>query len=52
MLEEHEILWQIKNNYRSDSAGCSECQQFWDKLEKEGEQRIATLEGLLKKHLL
>ena len=51
MVQEHKLLWQIKNNYKSDAASCPECHEFWEKLEKEGEQRIARLETLIKKHI-
>ena len=44
MVIEHKLLWQIKNNYKSDAAAHPECH------EKETEQRIARLETLVKKH--
>jgi hypothetical protein len=50
MVIEHKLLWQIKNNYKSDAAAHPECHEFWEKLEKETEQRIARLETLVKKH--
>jgi len=50
MVIEHKMLWQIKNNYKSDSAACPECHEFWEKLEKETEQRVARLETLIKKY--
>lgn len=51
MIEEHKILWQIKNNYLSDAAKCTECHEFWESIIKQGEQRIVKLEELLKKHM-
>ncbi len=51
MVQEHKLLWQIKNNYKSDAASCPECHAFWEKLEKETEQRVAKLEELIKKHM-
>ena len=51
LTQEHKTLWRIKNEYKNDAGECSECSAFWEKLEKEGEQRIQTLEGLLKKHM-
>jgi hypothetical protein len=51
MIEEHKTLWQIKNNYKADSGGCGECSEFWEKIAKESEERIAKLEELLKKHM-
>ena len=50
MVQEHKLLWQIKNNYKSDAAACPECHEFWEKLEKETEQRVARLETLIKKY--
>jgi hypothetical protein len=29
------MLWQIKNNYEVNAAGCSECYEFWRALEQE-----------------
>jgi hypothetical protein len=51
MIEEHKMLWQIKNNYQTDAAGCSECHEFWESVIKQGEERIERLEELLKKHM-
>lgn len=51
MIQEHKILWQIKNNYKKDATDCSECREFWERIEKEGERRIARLEEFLKKHI-
>jgi hypothetical protein len=51
MVEEHKMLWQIKNNYLSDAAKCTECHEFWESIIKQGEQRIAKLEELLRKHM-
>jgi len=50
MVQEHKLLWQIKNNYKSDAASSPECHEFWEKLEKETEQRVARLETLIKKY--
>jgi hypothetical protein len=52
MMQEHKMLWQIKNNYKSDASFCSECREFWEGIEKEGEQRVAKLEALLKRHMI
>jgi len=52
MIQEHKMLWQIKNNYKGDASGCSECRELWESIEKEGEQRIAKLEALLKRHMI
>lgn len=51
MIMEHKMIWQIKNNYMVDAAGCDECHTLWESLVTDGEQRIAKLEALLKKHM-
>jgi len=51
MIEEHKMLWQIKNNYLSDAGECTECYDFWQNLITQSEERIAKLESLLKKHM-
>lgn len=51
MIEEHKMLWQIKNNYLADAGECNECYDFWQSIVKQGEERIAKLEELLKKHM-
>lgn len=51
ITQENKTLWRIKNNYKKEAAGCPECQKFWEKLEKEGEENIAMLEELIKKNL-
>lgn len=51
LTQEHKTLWRIKNSYKKDANACSQCQEFWCKLEKEGEERIACLEELLKPHM-
>ena len=50
LTQEHKTLWRIKNEYKVDAAGCPECHEFWDRMEKEGEQRIARLDELLMKY--
>jgi hypothetical protein len=51
MIMEHKMLWQIKNNYMVDAAGCRECHELWEGIVKESEQRIAKIEELLKKRM-
>ena len=51
MVEEHQSLWSIKNNYKNDASGCKGCQSFWGKLEKDKENHIKELEGLIKTHI-
>lgn len=49
MVIEHKLLRQINNNYQSDAASYPEFYEFWEKLEKETEQRVSHLETLIKK---
>jgi hypothetical protein len=51
MVEEHQSLWRIKNNYKNDASGCKACQSFWDKLEKDKENHIRELEEFIKTHI-
>ncbi|PIP73289.1 MAG: hypothetical protein COW88_02395 [Candidatus Lloydbacteria bacterium CG22_combo_CG10-13_8_21_14_all_47_15] len=51
MAEENKSLWRIKNEYKKDTSGCSECSAFWEKLEKDKETHIADLKVLIKTHL-
>lgn len=51
IVEEHQSLWRIKNYYKNDVSGCDECQRFWDKLEKDKENHIKDLEGLIRAHI-
>jgi hypothetical protein len=51
IVEEHKSLWRIKNMYKKDASGCSQCQAFWDKLEKDKEDHIRELEEIIKKHI-
>lgn len=51
MVQEHKSLWRIKNQYLKDAASCSACQAFWKKMQKDKEDHIKELEGLLKSHL-
>jgi hypothetical protein len=51
LVEEHQSLWRINNNYKNDASGCKECKSFWDKLEKDKEDHIRELEELIKTHI-
>ncbi|MDA2922188.1 hypothetical protein MYX07_02870 [Patescibacteria group bacterium AH-259-L07] len=51
MTEEHKSHWRIKDIYKKDAQGCSECLTFWEKLERDKEDHCKELEGLIKKHL-
>jgi hypothetical protein len=51
LTQEHKKIWRIKNEYKSDAAGDEEVHEFWEKLEKQGEDNISILERLLKKRM-
>ncbi|HJX23967.1 MAG TPA: hypothetical protein VJ574_06145 [Candidatus Bathyarchaeia archaeon] len=48
---ENKSLWRIKNMYKKDAKGCPECLEFWKALEKDKEEHVEKLRGLLRKHL-
>ena len=50
-VEESQSLWRIKNEYKNDAKNCDECQEFWEKLEKDKEQHCKDLNKLIAKHL-
>jgi hypothetical protein len=51
LVEESQSLWRIKNKYKTDAIGCSECLEFWEELEEDKAEHIEDLTKLLKKHL-
>ena len=51
LVQENKSLWRIKNNYKSDTNSCNDCDVFWSKLEKDKEEHIEELTSLVKKHL-
>ena len=51
MTEENKSLWRMKNNYANDAGDCTDCKTFWEKMEKDKEDHIEELLGLIKKHL-
>ena len=51
LVQENKSLWRIKKNYIGDAGDCAECQTFWKKMEKDKEDHVEELSGLIKKHL-
>jgi len=51
LVQENKSLWRIKNDYKKDAGTCVECSTFWKKMEKDKEDHVAELTGLIKKHL-
>lgn len=51
IVDESKSLWRIKNTYKKDASGCSECMAFWGKLEEDKEDHIKELQELIKNHL-
>jgi ADP-heptose:LPS heptosyltransferase len=50
MVEEHKSLYRIKNMYKKDTKEW-ECLEFWKKLQKDKEDHIKELQGLIYSHL-
>jgi hypothetical protein len=50
-VQESQSLWRIKNEYKKNAKGYSECLAFWEKLEKDKEQHIEDLTNLIRRHL-
>ena len=51
LVEENQSLWRIKKMYKKDAENCEECREFWQRLEKEKEDRIDEFEKLIQNHL-
>ncbi len=51
MVQEHRLLWQIMNNYRSYAAASPERHGYWKNLERETETRVALLEKLINQQI-
>lgn len=51
LVQEHKSLWRIRNEYSKDAGDCVDCKAFWTKLEKDKEDHVQELTGLIKKHL-
>lgn len=51
ITEESKALKRIRENYQKDHGGCDSCAAFWDKMEKDKEEHVEELKGLIKEHL-
>lgn len=51
LIEENQSLWRIKNNYKKDSQGDSEVEEFWNYLETDKQDHIKRLTELLEKRM-
>lgn len=51
LAQEHKSLWRIKKMYKGDAGDCTECKTFWDKMEKDKEDYVEELKGLIKSHV-
>ncbi|MCW4003529.1 MAG: hypothetical protein NWE95_06420 [Candidatus Bathyarchaeota archaeon] len=51
LLEENQSLWRIKNNYKKDSQGDAEAEEFWNYLEKDKKDHIKRLTELVEKRM-
>lgn len=50
IVEESKSLWRVRT-YKKDAGDCTQCQPFWDRVEKDKEQYISELNELIKNHL-
>ena len=51
LAQEQKSLWRIKKMYKEDAGDCEECKAFWDKMEKDKEDHVSELKGLIKTHI-
>lgn len=51
LTEENQSLWRIKKHYKDDAGDCEVCAGFWEKMEKDKEEHIREISGMLKEHL-
>lgn len=50
LVEESQSLWRIRNTYKKDATMCSECSDFWERLEKQKEETVRELERMVTEH--
>jgi len=51
IVDESKSLWRVKKTYKDDARDCAQCLAFWGKLEKDKDNHIKELLGLIKEHL-
>jgi hypothetical protein len=51
ITKESQSLAQIKENYKRDAGSCEHCSRFWAELEKDKEDHINRLRGLIEDHM-
>lgn len=51
IVDESKSLWRVRKTYKEDAGGCAQCRAFWVKLEKDKENHIKELIGLIKDHI-
>ena len=51
LTEEHKSLWRIKEMYLKEADDCSECKDFWTRMEKDKEAHVNELKKLVQTHL-
>jgi hypothetical protein len=52
LVEESQSLWRIKNTYKRDASMCQECEEFWQRLERDKENTVRELEKLVHEHMM
>lgn len=51
LVEESKSLKRINDDYKKDAGDCAQCQEFWSKMQKDKEDHINELRGLIKDHM-
>jgi hypothetical protein len=50
LVQEHKSLWRIQNDYMGDAGDCGECSEFWKKMEKDKQDHINEIMGMIESH--
>jgi hypothetical protein len=48
LAEEQRSLWRVRQMFKSKAVGCDDCGRFWERLERQNEENVKLLEGILK----
>lgn len=51
LVQENKSLWRIKHHYKDDAGDCPTCKEFWDKMEKDKQDHVKELMGIIKQHM-
>lgn len=53
LVKESQSLSRIKEFYKNDAdeRQCDECREFWEKMERDKEEYVNQLKGLIQRHI-